>query len=89
MLHMADHHHHHNKSQKHPFAARIINFSKWWLAFTGLIATTSVCPFCGQAGCPVGLGFASTMGGLFAIFMQDWKEPFKRLYRWFTKNRHL
>ncbi|MHA1568985.1 MAG: hypothetical protein ACTSXZ_05910, partial [Alphaproteobacteria bacterium] len=27
-----------------------------WLASTGLIATTSTCPFCGQAGCPVGIG---------------------------------
>ncbi len=33
-----------------------------WLSVTGLTATTSVCPVCGQAGCPVGLGQAAGLG---------------------------
>ncbi len=33
-----------------------------WLSVTGLTATTSVCPLCGQAGCPVGLGQAAGLG---------------------------
>jgi hypothetical protein len=76
---------HNQHSVRHPIFIRMMNFFKWWLGFTGLIAGTSVCPFCGQPGCPVGVGVASTMGGFFALFMQNWKEPFKRLYRRFGK----
>lgn len=71
--------HCHNKIERASFKVRIINFFKWCLAFTGLVVTTSVCPFCGQPGCPVGVGAATTIGALFALFMQNWKEPFKRL----------
>jgi hypothetical protein len=77
-----EHHHH---SVKHPAFAKIIHFFKWWLGLTGLIAATSVCPFCGQPGCPVGVGAATTIGGILSLFMQDWKEPFRRLYRRFSK----
>jgi len=70
---------------RHSVFSRIIHFCKWWLGFTGLIAVTSVCPFCGQPGCPVGIGAATTIGGFMSLFMQNWKEPFKRLYRRFGK----
>ncbi len=76
---------HYPHSLKQSVFQRMMNFFKWWLGFTGLIAGTSMCPFCGQSGCPVGIGVASTMGGFFALFMQNWKEPFKRLYRRFGK----
>lgn len=79
--------HHHDKFHKHSIVAKMINFSKWWLGFTGLMATTSVCPFCGQPGCPVGVGAATTIGAFFALFMQNWKEPFQQLYYRLFKNK--
>jgi hypothetical protein len=41
----------------------------WWLALTGLVAGTSVCPCCGQAGCPMGAGMASFFGLLGAMLL--------------------
>lgn len=80
-----NHHHHH--PVRHPVFSRIIHFFKWWLGFTGLIAATSVCPFCGTPGCPAGLGAATTIGGILSLFMQDWKEPFRRLYHRFRNQK--
>jgi hypothetical protein len=64
-------HHHHGR---HPVVGWMLHYMKWWLAFTGLISSTSVCPFCGTPGCPVGIGLASAMGGIFALFTQKWKD---------------
>jgi hypothetical protein len=72
-----EHRHHH---ARHPFFAWMVHYIKWWLAFTGLISATSICPFCGTPGCPVGVGFASAMGGVFALFTQSWKD----MGRWFA-----
>ena len=47
-----------------------------WLGFTGLYAMFSVCPFCGQQGCPVGMASAGTVGAFFALCFQDWKRLF-------------
>lgn len=47
-------------------------FSKW-LGFTSLYAAFSVCPFCGQQACPVGIGSASIIGVFFALLFNDWK----------------
>jgi len=52
---------------------RIIHFLFRWLAFFGIFAGTTVCPFCGQPGCPVGVGGAAVGGGLFALLTQNWK----------------
>jgi len=79
-----ENHHCHHPVRQSVFA-RITHFFKWWLGFTGLIAATSVCPFCGTPGCPVGIGAATTIGGFLSLFMQNWKEPFKRLCRQFGK----
>ena len=64
-----------------PVSLRTIHFIKWWLGFTGLIAASSICPFCGRPGCPVGIGAATTMGGILSLFMQNWKEPLRWLHR--------
>ena len=37
-----------------------------WLAGTGLIASTSVCPYCGNQACAVGIGQATVFGFLIA-----------------------
>lgn len=34
----------------------------WWAALTGLVASTTNCPCCGQVGCPMGAGTASFFG---------------------------
>ncbi len=55
-----------------PFG-RLFRFIGLWFGFTGLYAAFSVCPFCGQPGCPVGLASSGAIGGLFALCFQDWK----------------
>jgi hypothetical protein len=50
-----------------------------WFGFTGLYAMFSVCPFCGQQGCPVGIASAGTVGAFFALCFQDWKRLFTYL----------
>jgi len=54
----------------------------WFLAFFGIYASSSVCPFCGTPGCPVGAGGAALVGGVFACLWQYGKgawEKFKKL----------
>jgi len=50
-----------------------------WLGFAGLYAAFSVCPFCGQQGCPVGMASAGTVGAFLALCLQDWKRFFAYL----------
>lgn len=52
-------------SHSHPTLSpfgHLFRFTARWLGFTGLYAAFSVCPFCGQAGCPVGVGIAGSVG---------------------------
>jgi hypothetical protein len=42
----------------------------WFLTFFGIYASSSVCPFCGTPGCPVGAGGAALVGGFFAGLWQ-------------------
>lgn len=58
---------------KPAFLGQLFRFFGWWLGFTGLYAMFTVCPFCGQQGCPVGAGGAGVVGGFFALCMQNWK----------------
>jgi len=46
----------------------------WFLAFFGIYASSSVCPFCGTPGCPVGVGGAVLVGGVFACLWQYGKS---------------
>jgi len=54
----------------------IIKFFAKWFGFTSLYIAFSVCPFCGQSGCPVGIGSASIIGAFFALVFNDWKILF-------------
>ena len=63
--------------KKHPILGRILRFFGWWFGFSGLYAMFAVCPFCGQAGCPVGIGGAGFIGGICALGMQNWKAFFQ------------
>lgn len=69
----------HHCHDKQTAMGKLFQFLKWWFAFTGLIASTSVCPFCGTPGCPVGIGAATTMGGVFSFIMQFCNAPLLRL----------
>jgi len=60
----------------------------WFLAFFGIYASSSVCPFCGNPACPVGVGSAALIGGVFAGLWQygqyvfrKGKEVIQRLFR--------
>ena len=55
-------------------AFRIRHFVFHWLAFFGIFAGTTVCPFCGQPGCPAGAGSAALAGGFFALLTQNWRN---------------
>lgn len=49
----------------------------WFLTFFGIYASSSVCPFCGTPGCPVGAGGAAAVGGFFALLwhsLRNWRE---------------
>ncbi len=53
----------------------LFKFFGCWFAFTGLYSVSSVCPFCGQAGCPVGAAGAGVVGAFMAalVQMRNWK----------------
>jgi hypothetical protein len=51
----------------------------WFLAFFGIYASSSVCPFCGTPGCPVGVGGAAVVGGVFAFLWQYGKSAWEKL----------
>lgn len=51
----------------------------WFLTFFGIYASSSICPFCGTPGCPVGAGGAALVGGLFAGLWQYGGMIMKRL----------
>lgn len=68
---------------KWPILGHLLRFLGLWVAFSGLYAMFAVCPFCGQAGCPVGAGSAGFIGIFFAIFFQfirNWKASLNYIY---------
>lgn len=65
----------HEKIKLSPFG-HLFRFIGWWFGFTGLYAMFSVCPFCGQQGCPVGLASAGSVGAFLSLCLQDWKRLF-------------
>ena len=51
----------------------------WFFAFFGIYASSSVCPFCGKPGCPVGIGGAALVGGVFACLWHYGKTVWEKL----------
>ena len=73
---------HKNDTEGHPGMSpfgHLFRFLGWWFGIAGLYSVFSVCPFCGQSGCPVGLASAGTIGAFLALCMQDWKKLFNYL----------
>ncbi len=48
---------------------RVTRFFGWWFGMTGMVASTSTCPCCGQQGCPIAPAAAALLGGLAAGLM--------------------
>ncbi len=68
---------------QYPFMGRSLKFLTWWLIFSGIYASSAVCPFCGRFGCPVGGAGAGIVGGLFALVLGKGKviiEPVTRRF---------
>lgn len=59
----------------------------WCLAFFGIYASSSVCPFCGTPGCPVGVGGAAVVGCVFACLWQYGKSAWEKLTGFVAKSR--
>ena len=57
-----------------PIIGRLLRFLTWWLVFTGIYASSSVCPFCGRVGCPVGGVGAGMVGAFFALIVEKGKS---------------
>jgi hypothetical protein len=84
-----------NTSQPHPLEnvhkppklspfGRLFRLFASWFGFTGLYAAFSVCPFCGQQGCPVGMASAGTVGAFLTLCLQDWKRLLSYIKNRFT-----
>ncbi len=65
-------------------AAGLVRFAGWWSLFAGALALNSVCPVCGNAGCPTGIGSFGIIAAVLAFFKQyGWKglQAFTALLR--------
>ena len=72
---------------RYPVIGRALKLLTWWLIFSGIYAGSSVCPFCGRAGCPVGAASAGLVGGLFALVIGKGKVIMARVTRGFSAIR--
>jgi hypothetical protein len=71
------------KIYQNPVIGGLLRFFSWWLVFFGIYASSSVCPFCGQPGCPVGVAAAGIVGGFFAAiwtYGKAWLARLKELF---------
>ena len=82
-----EHMHASGKPKMSPFGY-FFRFIGWWFGLSGLYAMFSVCPFCGQQGCPVGMASAGTIGAFFALCMQDWRKLFAYIRSKVTRKKH-
>jgi hypothetical protein len=68
-----------NRFLQLPVIGRLFRFLTWCLIFMGIYASSSVCPFCGKVGCPVGGVSAGIVGGFFALVIEKGKSILSRL----------
>jgi hypothetical protein len=74
---------------QYPLIGGLFRFFAWWLIFAGIYASSSVCPFCGQFGCPVGAGSAGMVGGFFALVIGKGKVILNLVSRCFSLIRAI
>lgn len=60
--------------KNHPILARMSRLFGWWLIFASSITMFSVCPHCGQVGCPIGIGTTGILAGFLAFFKMYLKD---------------
>jgi hypothetical protein len=72
-----------NRFCKYPVIGRLCRFFVWWLVISGIYASSSACPFCGQLGCPVGAAGAGIVGGFLALVINRGKVFINHLTRAF------
>jgi hypothetical protein len=72
---------------KYPVIGRLLKFLPWWLIFSGIYASSSVCPCCGRLGCPVGGASAGLVGGLCALVFGKGKAIMARVAQAFSVMR--
>ena len=75
------------KNEAGPLLGSLKRWVLWFLAFFGIYASSSVCPFCGTPGCPVGVGGAALVGGVFACLWQYGRMILTRLWGLITTLR--
>jgi hypothetical protein len=68
----------------YPVVGRFLRFFTWWFIISGIYASSSVCPFCGQMGCPVGAASAGVVGGFFALVIGKGQAVWQRLSGWLS-----
>jgi hypothetical protein len=61
-------------SENSTWLSSLKRWAVWFLTFFGIYSASSVCPFCGAPGCPVGAGGAALVGGFFAALMHYGKN---------------
>ena len=81
-----------HKKSKIPFFGHLLELFGWWFGFTNLYALFSVCPFCGQQGCPAGMATTGILGALSALCIRDgkllWGFLRKNLFRKRLRTNH-
>jgi hypothetical protein len=73
---------------KRPVLAFFFRFFGAWISFAALYGAFSVCPFCGQPGCPVGAGSMGLIGGVFAMLVSNWRSLWQNLKERFFRRRN-
>ncbi|MBN2040473.1 MAG: hypothetical protein JW864_10545 [Spirochaetes bacterium] len=68
---------------KHPLRSKIYKFLGWWFIFAGGITVFSVCPICGQMGCPVGIGTTGILAGMLALIKTGGRNFFAGIKSYF------
>jgi len=74
------------KTEAGPLFGSLKRWVLWFLAFFSIYASSSVCPFCGAPGCPVGVGGAALVGGVFACLWQYGKSAWEKLTGFVAKS---
>jgi hypothetical protein len=71
--------------KNYPIRSKLYKFFGWWIIFAGSITIFSVCPICGQTGCPVGIGTTGILAGIFSLIKTGGKGYLTSIKRFFTK----
>ncbi len=74
---------------KRTLSSGALRFAGWWSIFAGLLAMNSVCPICGAASCPVGIGATGIIAGLIAAVKQWGWKFIKTAFRIFRPHNNI